>query len=312
MPTAPLAPSSDAEDEILQDSDVSQNGDEPAIDHVFRLPGGEPALFLLNIRDGNRTKGLTERITQHGGQITHSDAQADVILVDTQEAYKLLKDKYAISNKTHVRLSGFVVRCIEARKFTLVPLVEKGIPGRQLNQRRVSFTKEDDRHLCEYIAEVLPFKEEGGRTGHFIYQDLLRRAEEFSQYEWASRHTHSAWRERYRKNRRRLDEMIDQIVEENGPPAPDDKRRYRYRRHGRRTVYYSDDEYSPTDGRDDPVPARSENAEPQEEEEEEEEGGEEEAHKQTMTTRRPAPSDGSRAPKRRKILSRRGSRRASS
>jgi hypothetical protein len=40
---------------------------------------------------------------------------------------------------------------------------------------RTEFTEEDDEHLCQYIAEVLPQKDEGGRTGHFIYLDLMRR-----------------------------------------------------------------------------------------------------------------------------------------
>ena len=29
--------------------------------------------------------------------------------------------------------------------------------------------------MCHYIAEVLPENGEGGRTGHFIYSDLMRR-----------------------------------------------------------------------------------------------------------------------------------------
>ena len=44
---------------------------------------------------------------------------------------------------------------------------------------RTEFTEEDDENLCQYIAEVLPDKGEGGRTGHFIYTDLIRRASTF-------------------------------------------------------------------------------------------------------------------------------------
>jgi hypothetical protein len=39
----------------------------------------------------------------------------------------------------------------------------------------MEFTEDDDEQLCHYIAEVLPEKDEGGRTGHFIYTDLMRR-----------------------------------------------------------------------------------------------------------------------------------------
>jgi hypothetical protein len=44
---------------------------------------------------------------------------------------------------------------------------------------RTEFTEEDDENLCQYIAEVLPDKGEGGRIGHFIYTDLIRRVSTF-------------------------------------------------------------------------------------------------------------------------------------
>jgi hypothetical protein len=44
---------------------------------------------------------------------------------------------------------------------------------------RTEFTKSDDEDLCQYIADVLPDKAEGGRTGHFIYTDLIRRVGTF-------------------------------------------------------------------------------------------------------------------------------------
>jgi len=51
---------------------------------------------------------------------------------------------------------------------------------------RTEFTKDDDEQLCVYIAEVLPDIGEGGRTGHFIYADLMRRVgtsySEFSEF----------------------------------------------------------------------------------------------------------------------------------
>lgn len=51
---------------------------------------------------------------------------------------------------------------------------------------RTEFSAADDEHLCQYIAEVLPDKAQGGRTGHFIYADLMRRvgtsSSEFSHF----------------------------------------------------------------------------------------------------------------------------------
>jgi hypothetical protein len=163
---------------------------------------------------------------------------------------------------------------------------------------RNEFTKDDDEHLCQYIAEVLPDKGEGGRTGHFIYADLMRRVgifysefsdthpyqvDEFGQYKWAYRHPKDGWRERYRKNRDRMDKRVAQIVEEN-PPPPDGKGLYKYRRYGK---IDEDDELnadddglvemdeeergdSATDNEDSPVQIKRANAQRQEEEEEEE------------------------------------------
>ncbi len=173
---------------------------------------------------------------------------------------------------------------------------------------RTEFTKDDDEHLCQYLAEVLPDEGEGGRAGHFIYRDLIRRvgifhsefsdtypfqANDFGQYEWAHRHPESGWRERYRKNRDRMDQRIAQIVGGN-PPPPDGKGRYMYRRYGK---IDEDDELnaddaddddddglveldeeerrdSATDNEDSPVQIKRANARRQEEEEEEEDGEE--------------------------------------
>ena len=169
---------------------------------------------------------------------------------------------------------------------------------------RTEFTKDDDEHLCQYIAEVLPDKGEGGRTGHFIYADLIRRvgnfyseflvthpfqADEFGQYKWAYRHPEGGWRERYRKNRDRMDDRIAQIIEENPPPI-DGKGRYMYRRYGKidedDELNADDDDdgpvgldeeeriHSATDNEDSPVQIKRAKAQRQEEEEDDEDGEE--------------------------------------
>jgi hypothetical protein len=103
-------------------------------------------------------------------------------------------------------------------------------------------------------------------------------ADEFGQYTWARRHTKDGWRERYRKNRRRLDERIADIVKRN-PPVPDDKGRYKFRRYGRTDQddeldadddgFYDEERGdSATDNEDDPVHSMRINALRHEEEEE--------------------------------------------
>ncbi|KAH9961016.1 hypothetical protein BC827DRAFT_349894 [Russula dissimulans] len=202
-------------------------------------------------------------------------------------------------------MSGFVDRCVDSRRFQLAPIAEKGVPGRRLASRRVEFTKDDDEHLCQYIAQVLPYKEDGGRTGHFIYVDLLRRAREFGQYSWAHRHPKDSWRERYRKNRDRMDERIAEIAEENPLPR-DGKGLYKSRRFGN---IDKDDEWmdaddeppdlgegerseSATDNEDGPVQVQTKRMEVQRREEEEEEEGDEDvgAAKHQLATEPSQPS----------------------
>ncbi|KAH9021601.1 hypothetical protein EDB84DRAFT_527255 [Lactarius hengduanensis] len=257
-------------------------------DRLFSLPDGKPALFLLHDFDD---PNLAERIAEHGGQVTDDETTADVILTRSRDVYRSLKDRYAISRKTHVRVSGFVDRCIYAHRFVLVPTPGKGVPGRIPGARRTEFTEDDDEYLCQYIAEILPEKSEGGRTGHFIYTDLMRRADQFGQYTWAQRHTKDAWRERYRKNWFRLDQRIAEIVEEN-PPAPDGKGRYKSRRIGRLDQDELEGEEfmldaeegaeSATDNEDGPVWAKRASTQPQKEEEEED--GEEEYHPRSQAS----------------------------
>jgi hypothetical protein len=119
-------------------------------DQLFSLPNEQPATFLFhNFENADLTKrifasssftlsqtlGLDVLPQEHGGRITDDDNDADVILTISREDYISLKDKYAISRKTHVRLSGFVDRCINARRFQLAPIVEKRVPGRKLMSR---------------------------------------------------------------------------------------------------------------------------------------------------------------------------------
>jgi hypothetical protein len=251
-------------------------------DQLFLLPNGEPASFLLH---NFESVGLTKKIIVHGGQITDFDTAADVILTKSRSEYTSLKDRYAISRKAHVRLSGFVDRCIDSRRFQLEPIIVKGLQGRRPMSRRTEFSATDDEHLCQYIAEILPDKGQGGRTGHFIYSDLMRRADEFGQYAWARRHPKDGWRERYRRNQERLDKRITRIVEKN-PPSLDGKGQYMSRRYGRIVQDHeldADDEElvgldpeergdSATDNEDSPVQTKKADVQRQEEEEEEDEG----------------------------------------
>lgn len=44
----------------------------------------------------------------------------------------------------------------------------------------MQFTEQDEERLCQWIAEKIPFKQTGGRTGNRLYQQLCERVS-FSQ-----------------------------------------------------------------------------------------------------------------------------------
>ena len=119
-------------------------------DQLFSFPNEQPATFLFhNFENADLTKrvlvsssfslsqplGLDVLRQEHGGHITYDDEYADVILTISREEYIYLKDKYVISRKTHVRFSGFVDECINARRFRLTPIAPKRTPGRRLMSR---------------------------------------------------------------------------------------------------------------------------------------------------------------------------------
>lgn len=51
--------------------------------------------------------------------------------------------------------------------------------------RRTQFTEEDEEHLSEWIAQKIPYKETGGRTGNRLYQQLCEQVSS-----WPSTTTH--------------------------------------------------------------------------------------------------------------------------
>ena len=110
--------------------------------------------------------------------------------------------------------------------------------------RRTPFTEEDEERLCQWIATKIPYKETGGRTGNRLYQQLCEMVSPPKihklygfltqcskvvdpEYAWVTRHTWQSWRERYKKNSVRLDNLIAAIVDQK-KPAHGEKGQYGY------------------------------------------------------------------------------------
>ncbi|TFK76205.1 hypothetical protein BDN72DRAFT_953988 [Pluteus cervinus] len=232
------------------------DGEEPP-QNIF-TQDGDPIRFLLDdsIKGNQRRLGLRNLIQKHGGTLVASTSITDVMLVNQpaeerarrQIAFDIHKDRNL--QKIWVEPFEWVKACIRIGAASHKRRRE-GMPG-YIGRRRTEFTEDDDRHLARYLSTRIPYKEQGGRQGDNIYKDLcdltkIINAEERESCQWVKRHTWQSWQNRYKKNQKRFDQMIEDLV---GMNPPDEARTY-YRdrrlgvgsnRRGSKKQYYEEEE----------------------------------------------------------------------
>ncbi|KAI0029612.1 hypothetical protein K488DRAFT_56018, partial [Vararia minispora EC-137] len=193
------------------------------------IENGQPLRFHLDpsIANPNTRLALSQRIAHSGGDPTANSETARVILGDQySDSFQRLVHRYQSVQDKYVESFQWVKKCIDKGTVTFTPVVYKNPGGRRPGEERQQFSEQDEMHLCQWIAEKIPYKETGGRTGNRLYIQLVERASDPS-YAWVSRHTWQSWRERYKKNATRLDAIIANIVEER-KPALGEKGQYGY------------------------------------------------------------------------------------
>ncbi|KAI9572819.1 hypothetical protein HD554DRAFT_2202662 [Boletus coccyginus] len=180
-----------------------------------------------SIANVNARAALSQRITHSGGDPTASPQSARVILADpnTEVFQHLVKSYQGVPGK-YIESYLWVKKCVEKGALVYTPLVYKNPGGRRPGEERTQFTEEDEERLCQWIATKIPYKETGGRTGNRLYQQLCEMVVD-PEYAWVTRHTWQSWRERYKKNSVRLDNMITAIVDQK-KPAHGEKGQYCY------------------------------------------------------------------------------------
>lgn len=180
-----------------------------------------------SIANVNARAALSQRIMHSGGDPTASPQSARVILADpnTEVFQHLVKSYQGVPDK-YIESYLWVKKCVEKGALLYTPLVYKNPGGRRPGEERTSFTEEDEERLCQWIATKIPYKETGGRTGNRLYQQLCEMVVD-PEYAWVTRHTWQSWRERYKKNSVRLDNLIAAIVEQK-KPAHGEKGQYGY------------------------------------------------------------------------------------
>ncbi|KAG5645067.1 hypothetical protein DXG03_007157 [Asterophora parasitica] len=186
---------------------------------AFRDAAGKPIAFFIHKNVANWTRdNLTTNIRKHGGIVQSTDRNVDTVIVDTsrvdkdaiQRVYNADISDDQCFRDTWVEPLSFIKRCIKEGQ------VRHLLPGRKRMGGTIGgrhdFTKEDDDHLARYIAAKVPHKEEGGRRGDVIYQELEELSWTDDLFAWARHHTWQSWRNRYNKNMERLDPMIAKYV----------------------------------------------------------------------------------------------------
>ncbi|KAF8559234.1 hypothetical protein OG21DRAFT_1431173 [Imleria badia] len=195
---------------------------------IFVENGGPIKMHIHpSIANVNARAALSQRIMHSGGDPTASPQSARVILADpnTEVFQHLVKSYQGVPDK-YIESYLWVKKCVEKGALVYTPLVYKNPGGRRPGEERTQFTEEDEERLCQWIATKIPYKETGGRTGNRLYQQLCEMAVD-PEYAWVTRHTWQSWRERYKKNSVRLDNMIAAIVDQKRP-AHGEKGQYGY------------------------------------------------------------------------------------
>ncbi|KAF9535872.1 hypothetical protein CPB83DRAFT_40638 [Crepidotus variabilis] len=180
-----------------------------------------------SIANVNARIALSNRIANSGGDPHASIQSSRVILADPQSDVfqHLVKVFQGVPDK-YIESYLWVKKCIERGTCVYTPMVYKNPGGRRPGEERTQFTEQDEQNLCNWIAQKIPYKEIGGRTGNRLYQQLCDLAGD-PEYAWVARHTWQSWRERYKKNSGRLDNIIASIVEQTRP-QPGEKGQYGY------------------------------------------------------------------------------------
>ncbi|KAF7320262.1 Myb-DNA-bind-2 domain-containing protein [Mycena kentingensis (nom. inval.)] len=176
-----------------------------------------PMHIHSSIANLNVRQLLSQRILHSGGDPTATIHSAHVILADVHtEVWKSLVAKYQLEPNKHIEPYEWVKRCVDNGAMVHLEPVYKNPGGRKAGEERTNFSEEDESNLIRWIAEKIPFKDAGGRTGNKLYQQLVDKKDDPG-YAWVTRHSWQSWRERYKKHAPRFDDRIAKIVAETKP-----------------------------------------------------------------------------------------------
>ncbi|KAF8637418.1 hypothetical protein AX17_002913 [Amanita inopinata Kibby_2008] len=200
---------------------------ESGLSKLFTDTQGRPIRFHIHksIKDTSARNQLIRDIKKHGGKVLTTDVRVDTVLVQPGINIRGLQDSYDVHpnrdcRHTTVEETSFVHVCIDRGVFRHGRTIRKAMGGSAKSRR--AFTESDEENLCRFMAIKIPERDAGGRLGTKIYERLMALPlvmPEDGRYEWVNRHTQQSWREHYKKNRDRMDAMIEYIADLERPTS---------------------------------------------------------------------------------------------
>ncbi|KAF5330950.1 hypothetical protein D9619_005415 [Psilocybe cf. subviscida] len=186
---------------------------------VFRDKDDTPIGFFFDPSVRKQHKDtLSQHIRDRGGEVVLTKAEADTILVglnyserdlQAQQASYLHSEDAAL-RKIWVERTSFVKDCIDAGRFTH----KRKRQSQQGFRTRTEYTSDDDMDLCKFLWRETVGNGGMGRTGLQLYKRMVSMAKHSNEHRWTGRHTAESWRNRYKKNQKRLDGLITKIAAE--------------------------------------------------------------------------------------------------
>jgi len=190
---------------------------------------GRAVRFFFYTKDDGMKRNITPRranalartVKNHGGEVVEDEEDADTIIVKDGNAAEEYSEKFNnYRNSIYVESTFFIARCIRDAVYNHLPVAFNGISGPRGPRQQRLFTGEDDHNLASYLAVKIPIAGAGGRTGNNIYKNLVELARKWpDKYAWVKRHTWNGWRERYKRRRESIDELIEAFLRKNPMPA---------------------------------------------------------------------------------------------
>ncbi|KAF5315724.1 hypothetical protein D9611_004863 [Ephemerocybe angulata] len=191
----------------------------PAVIFVHEDTGQPLKIHLDHTILPAEKKKWSAKVVRHGGVVAKDDSDVDIVVISKKADRVTRRLAYCASEsaskrKVKVQTLTFLEDSVNTGRCVFTEPAVKGMSGQVGGKRgsRTNYTTADDDHLARYIAATLPELDAGGRQGHKIYQKLVTMVDVDEEYAWTRRHSWQSWQNRYKKNMKRFNKAIDNLI----------------------------------------------------------------------------------------------------